>query len=234
MKHINNSLPLANNRGLNENTKRSILCILFFSFLFQTLPSNAGPKRKMTPTYYMKEESDGSISFTDSPQNYKEWTVVIKGVSRSGSRFKDYIQNFYQYDTQIRSTAKALGVPAALVKAVMMAESAFNPEAISSSGAQGLMQLIPGTAKLVGCLDPWDPNENIIGGTRYLKMMLTRFNNDIRLAVAGYNAGPKAVERYLGIPPYPETQEYVRRVESLYEEFVRNDLSLDNSVQSRK
>jgi soluble lytic murein transglycosylase-like protein len=103
-----------------------------------------------------------------------------------------------------------------LVQAVMQVESGFNPTALSNKGAMGLMQLMPQTAQILQVSDPWDPEQNVRGGVKYLKQMLDRFR-DLELALAAYNAGPEAVERHGGIPPFQETQQYVRKVLKLYD-----------------
>jgi soluble lytic murein transglycosylase-like protein len=113
--------------------------------------------------------------------------------------------------------ARELGLEPNLVLAVMTAESSARRLARSSKGALGLMQLMPGTARELGVKNPWDPDENLRAGARYLKSMLERFGGDLQLALAGYNAGPATVERYGQVPPYTETRSFVRRVLELRE-----------------
>jgi soluble lytic murein transglycosylase len=104
-----------------------------------------------------------------------------------------------------------------LVRAVIQVESGYNASALSNKGAMGLMQLMPGTARELGVSDPYDPDENIHGGTAYLRQLLDQFEERIELAIAAYNAGPNAVKKYGGVPPYDETVDYVQRVIALYE-----------------
>lgn len=120
------------------------------------------------------------------------------------------------YEPLIREAAEYYSLPVALVKAIIAAESAFEPAAVSSAGALGLMQLYPQTASAMSVSNSFDPKENIFGGTRYLRLMLNRFQGDIALAAAAYNAGPSAVEKARGIPPFKETRDYVNRVLRLY------------------
>ena len=117
-----------------------------------------------------------------------------------------------EIDGLVSENASACGVDPALVKAVIANESGFDANATSCVGAQGLMQLMPETAASLGVGNAFDPAQNVSGGTRYIKQMLDRFNGNVPLAIAAYNAGPEAVEKYGGIPPYPETQHYVTSV----------------------
>jgi soluble lytic murein transglycosylase-like protein len=115
----------------------------------------------------------------------------------------------------IESAAAKHGISAALIEAVIRVESGFQPRAVSRKGAQGLMQLMPGTAAQLGVKDVFDPEQNIHAGTRYLALLLRLFEGDVSLACAAYNAGVKTVRRYGGIPPYPETQQYVKKIARL-------------------
>lgn len=122
-----------------------------------------------------------------------------------------------EFDEHIDEAAVRYKMPPALVRAVMHAESAFDPNAISVVGASGLMQLMPGTAREMYVKDIFDPKDNIEGGVRYLRVLANEFDGDMVKMVAAYNAGPEAVKKYGGqVPPYPETQAYVRKVISLY------------------
>jgi len=120
----------------------------------------------------------------------------------------------------IREVALVHRVEESLIRAVIHAESAYQPDARSPKGAQGLMQLMPGTQAELGVNDPYDPVANIEGGTRYLAGLLARFGGDVELASAAYNAGPGAVERHGGVPPFDETKEYVRRVNILHRRYA--------------
>jgi soluble lytic murein transglycosylase-like protein len=120
------------------------------------------------------------------------------------------------YDSLIEEHAGNHGLSPDLVRAVIQVESAFNPRAVSPKGAIGLMQLMPGTAAEFGVVDPFDPADNIRGGVQYLRQLLDRYDNQVELALAAYNAGPGAVDKYGGrVPPYRETRDYVRRIKSV-------------------
>jgi soluble lytic murein transglycosylase-like protein len=161
----------------------------------------------------------GVIHFTDIPSDgrYERVSSSDDAVSqrrRARSRIKvPAIES--AYDNLILISAREHRVEPALVKAVIAAESNFRPDAVSRVGAQGLMQLMPKTAASLGVEDAFHPRENVDGGTRYLRAMLDRYG-DVSRALAAYNAGPEAVDRYRGIPPYRETRAYVARVLTYY------------------
>ena len=121
-----------------------------------------------------------------------------------------------EFEIVIDRTARGQNLDPRLVRAVIQVESAFDPDAVSRKGAQGLMQLMPGTAKELGVRNAFDPAENVRGGSRYLRQMMDLFGGDIELALASYNAGPSAVARYGGVPPFEETTRYVGKVLDLY------------------
>jgi len=153
---------------------------------------------------YRYVDASGRVHFTDTPTHgrydmYMKEKAPVKASNRS-------------YLDIIRRHATSYQLEEALVKAVIKVESNYQPRIVSRKGAQGLMQLIPETAKDLKVSNPFDPYENIRGGSEYLRMMLDLFDNDVELALAAYNSGPGTVKRYGGIPPYDETQNYVKKV----------------------
>ncbi len=157
---------------------------------------------------YQSAVPPSGISFVE----FKPRVDCFACYTRSGVNWETTPLFVGRYEQEIQRHASLHNVSPALVKAVIHAESAFNPQARSRVGAQGLMQLMPGTAAELGVASPFDPDQNIDGGVRYLAMLLRMYNNDMRLATAAYNAGPGAVKRYNGVPAYPETRAYVQRV----------------------
>src|SRR5262245_48654549 len=121
-----------------------------------------------------------------------------------------------QYDREINEASERYGIPEPLIRAVIRVESGFNPRAVSRKGARGLMQLMPETAALLGVSDSFNPSQNIDAGVRHLKGLVERFGDDMRLVLAAYNAGEQAVISHGGVPPYPETRQYVTRVLEAY------------------
>lgn len=168
---------------------------------------------------YVYKDPDGTIHFSSSLPPPGVTAQVFTARSSSFSYYSS-LSNKYKrdklyknvYNDLIQRIAKYHALDPALIKAVIHVESAFNAHAVSPKGAQGLMQLMPGTARLMGVSRPFRPEENIMGGTKYLSELLQRFGGNVRLALAAYNAGPGAVTKWQGIPPYPETQQYVSRV----------------------
>jgi len=136
-----------------------------------------------------------------------------------GVNFGSVRLNTNAYAGEIAAAAREFGVEEAIVRAIIHAESAYNPTALSRAGAQGLMQLMPATARRFGVSDSFDASQNIRGGVQYLSWLLKRFNGNLQLAAAGYNAGEGAVDRHGGVPPYSETQRYVQRVGVLAERY---------------
>ena len=148
---------------------------------------------------YRYVDATGRVHFTDAPTDTIYQFYRSEGADHSLGTLIDHYADRFQLDS-------------ALVKAVIKVESDFNPKVVSNKGAQGLMQLMPATAHEMGVSDPFDPGQSIYGGTYYLRKMLNTFDSNLDYALAAYNAGPSAVQRYGGIPPYDETQNYVRRV----------------------
>ena len=187
-------------------------------------PAPEAPKgsRVLRGAVYRITRADGGVEYTNIPQAGGEgksvkmlFTYIATCVAcdvHSRIDFNSVALNLTSFGDVIRSASLEYHVDEALLRAVIHAESGFNPRALSIAGAQGLMQLIPGTARDMGVQDVFDPAQNIRGGARYLAILLQTFNGNERLAAAAYNAGPGAVQRYNGVPPYDETQVYVERV----------------------
>lgn len=166
---------------------------------------------------YRLSAADGTVHFTNAPTDprYQRLPGFSSGTAAGWLRLPGRDSSWYT--AEIRGAAERYGVPERLVSAVIRVESAFNPRAVSSKGARGLMQLMPATASVLGVRNTFDPYENIDGGVRHLRGLIDRFGHDLPLALAAYNAGEKAVTAYRGIPPYPETRNYVTRILRLFD-----------------
>jgi soluble lytic murein transglycosylase-like protein len=167
---------------------------------------------------YTYVDSNGVTVFTDrKPENtrYRVRNLGCFGTCRTGVDWERTPLIHDRFQTEIDTVSDVLGVDAALIRAVMHAESGFQTDAVSHAGAQGLMQLMPATARRFSVVDVFDPRENITGGAAYLAWLMEEFEGDLTRVIAAYNAGENAVRRYNGIPPFPETREYVRRVKTL-------------------
>jgi soluble lytic murein transglycosylase-like protein len=182
--------------------------LLVIFFLVWAVP---GPCRA---DIYRYIDGEGVVHYTNTPTAsgfelyIREKTEDIKVGSVSKT-----------YDAIIQKAQEKYGIAFSLIKAVIHAESGFNPRAVSKKGAKGLMQIMPGNYRSLAVSDPFDPSQNIMGGTRYLKQLLTRYDAKLPMALAAYNAGPTAVDLYGRVPPYTETQNYVQKVLTLYNRY---------------
>ena len=188
--------------------RRFIPLMLLLTFLL-------GAAQKETELWLYIDEQ-GNYHFSTYQVNGKYWRIKLW-------KNKAFIRDLDagKYDDYIGVMGRKYRVDPALIKAVIRAESAWNSQAVSSAGAQGLMQLMPGTSRRMDVDDPFDPAQNIEAGTRYLRQMLDVFNDDLMLALAAYNAGPGAVKKYNGVPPYTETRAYIKRVLRYYREYLK-------------
>ncbi|MBB3106861.1 soluble lytic murein transglycosylase-like protein [Psychrobacter luti] len=190
----------------------------------QVLLTNVNPSgnfdkfnKKVKTTYY--KDSNAYNAGSNASADYGSSTAS----SSSGRN---------SYDSYIRASAERHGVDPALMKAMMHTESAFNPNARSPVGAQGLMQLMPATARRFKVSNPWNPADNIEGSAKYIAWLMRRFNNNVEFAVAGYNAGEGNVDKYNGIPPFKETRNYVKSVMSRYHSLYKNDSGLSGNTMN--
>ncbi len=188
--------------------KKTYTCIIFIilGFSVSCLPYLA------RADIYSYVDKNGTIHFTNLPTSnrYQLFRKDKRSTRHSNNK---------RYDQLIREISQRHNINPALVKAVIKAESDFDPNAVSKKGARGLMQLMPKTLKDLKVSDPFHPGENINGGVRFLKRLLKRFNNNLTLTLAAYNAGAKTVERYDDIPPYQETQLYVKKVLNYFDRY---------------
>ena len=163
---------------------------------------------------YTAIDADGVIHFTNVPTADKyEYKLYLR---EKGKKKHLFVPGSGKYDTLIRKAADRYGLDFSLVKAVIHVESGFNPRAVSGKGATGLMQIMPENFERLNVSDPFNPSQNIMGGTRYLNRLIRRYKDTLSLALAAYNAGPSAVDRYESIPPFPETRQYVKKVMKAY------------------
>lgn len=174
---------------------------------------------------YRCKRADGTQHYTNIKEPRGRCQLVVRGSKKTkpkgGTQTKGSAApirsssdraRYNRYNGLIDEAARLYQLPESFIRAVMHVESDFNPTVVSRAGAMGLMQLMPKTARSMGVSDPFDARQNILGGARYLRILANRFKGDLVLTVAAYNAGEGAVEKYNGIPPYKETQRYVRRV----------------------
>ena len=175
---------------------------------------------------YRYEDDEGVVHFTDAPTD-RRFKIFMRDIQkdrrlRTTFRLSACSRDPKEFESIINSCALKYGVDKSLVKAVIHAESGYNPGAVSSKGARGLMQLMPKTAQDLKVADSFNPEDNIRGGVRYLRFLLDTFKGDVTLALAAYNAGLARVSQYGGVPPYEETRNYVAKVLS-YKKSYQND-----------
>lgn len=195
------ALPVGRSSLRRSGSRALAAALLVLGFLAGEAGGNDG--------IYQYVDDSGTAHFSNVPNDRRYVPIARK--QRKAPRVKSY-------DLMIVEAARAHGVPPALVKAVVASESSFNPKAVSAKGAQGLMQLMPATARSLGVEQPLHVEQNLDGGVRYLRSLIDRYGDWSR-AIAAYNAGPRAVDRYGGIPPYAETREYVDRVLTYYRRY---------------
>jgi soluble lytic murein transglycosylase len=173
----------------------------------------AGLERPVRADIYMYRDANGVMHFTNTPSS-PEYRLYIR------SRKPRYSpSNIKKYDRIIREAAQIHGVDFYLLKAIIQAESSFNPRAVSKKGARGLMQIMPQNYPSLNIKDPFDPRQNIMGGTRYFRRLYDRYDGKLALSLSAYNAGPTIVDRYQRIPPIPETERYVEKVMRFYRHY---------------
>ena len=191
--------------------------INFFQIVvFSTLCTMIAAVSSVHADIYMYIDENGVMHFTNAPtSNEYEYKIYIKEKTAVSKKF----YSTDKYDHFISDAAEQTGIDSYLLKAMIKAESDFDPRAVSRKGAMGLMQIMPENFKMLDLKNPFDPWQNIRAGAQYFKKMYERFNGKLALSLAAYNAGPTAVDRYKRIPPYQETEEYVRRVLRYYRTF---------------
>jgi soluble lytic murein transglycosylase-like protein len=205
-----------------QSTALSIRILTLLLACWAVLPQGLGAE------IYSYVDKDGVMHFTNTPtsnkyssRKYRYIGNELSGIRliRMPTSFSFTRINCNQYDDIIRRASKEHGIKYELVKAIIHAESSFNPKAVSPAGACGLMQLMPENIEKFNVNDPFDPQENIMAGTKFFRQLLDRYDRDLKLTLAAYNAGPGAVDQYQGIPPYPETEDYVSRVLNYYDNY---------------
>ena len=190
-----------------------MICFSFTVTLFLFVDSSDA--RDMFYTY---KDKNGVIHFSNIRSNISFKPLSRSGATATATRSIGGLDGIHR---TIERVSKKYSVDSRLVKAIVKAESGFDPYAVSYAGAKGLMQLMPNTAKELNVVNPFDPAESIDGGVRYFKRLLKLFEYDVKLALAAYNAGRRTVLRYGGIPPYKQTRDYVKKVLRFYAEYKR-------------
>ncbi len=166
---------------------------------------------------YTYIDENGVRHFSNVPTSGK-YKLYVRSASNRPTEFR----STSKFDRYITKASRTHGIEFNLVKAVIKAESDFDPKAVSRKGAKGLMQIMPDNFQLLSIQNPFNPDQNIMGGTKYLKYLMKKFEGELSLTLAAYNAGPQAVEKYNGIPPYTETRDYVKKVLQYYRHYQKS------------
>lgn len=204
--------------------KRALHCLIVLVPLFGAAMASSSARAD----FYVYTDENGVTHYSNVPPPSRRGVRVIRTAasqpqapaSAPRPALAGSADRYQRFDAHIREAAALYRLPESFLRAVIRVESDYHPEVVSGAGACGLMQLMPQTAARMGVTDVFDPRQNILGGARYLRILANSFNGDLVLTIAAYNAGEGAVVRYRGVPPYEETQRYVRRVLSWYYGFL--------------
>jgi soluble lytic murein transglycosylase-like protein len=212
---------------MNLMVKRTKKIVCYLAFLAASMLALDAPA-----DIYSYTDADGTVHFTNSSpkgKDKKKFKIYLKtpkkrmarpGVVPIPARNTDPAR-YSRFDASIKEAARAHTIPETFIRAIIRVESDYDPRVVSVAGAQGLMQLMPGTAKRMGCTNSFDPHQNIMGGTRYLRHLANMFGGDMVLTIAGYHAGEGAVQKYNGVPPYTSTKGYIQKVLKFYYRFKK-------------
>ena len=211
-------------QGISSSLNLALARISYIENSFSALEKVAGQDSVINPTQkdfseILNSKKEEKIEKKEDTKPLTEISEEIKPELKEAIELKSKIDLKSQstnIDELIETFSEKYGIDGDFIKAIIKQESGFNPNATSKKGAMGLMQLMPKTAQSLGVIDAYDPSQNIEGGVKYLKGLLDRFDNNQELALAAYNAGPNAVKKYGGIPPYKETQNYVKAIMATY------------------
>ncbi len=202
--------------GFHRSWIHFVICV----FIAVTVPAS------VQADIYKYEDDEGVVHFTDTPTD-RRFKIFMRDLKkdrklRTSFRLSALCRNTAEFDPIISSLCSEYGVDRSLVKAVIHAESGYNPNAVSPKGAKGLMQLMPKTAQGLKVSNSFDPKDNIRGGIKYLRFLLDTFKGDVTLTLAAYNAGLSRVSQYGGVPPFEETRNYISRVLSYQKTYQNN------------